>query len=391
MTEVVIVEAVRSAVGKRNGTLGNTHPTDLLGTVQMACLERAGIDSSAVDQVVGGCINQVGAQAMNVTRTAWLSHGGDENVACSTVDSQCGSSQHAVNLGYSLIAAGVEDVVLACGVEVMTMLPIGSNTANGPGRPVSRTYFEHYEFTSQFEGAERMAEKYGISRDDTDGLGLSSQLRAARAWEEGRFETQIVPVQAALVDDEGKKTGETVTFDRDEVPRDTSLEALANLKPVARDDGVHTAGSSSQVSDGAGAVLLMSAEKAAELGLQPKARIAQTALVGCDPVLMLEGPIPATERVLEREGISIDDVDVFEVNEAFASVVLSWAKATGADLDKTNPNGGAIALGHPLGGTGCILTTKALHELDRIDGRYGLISMCCGGGLGTGTLIERIS
>ncbi len=390
MTEVVIVEAVRSAVGKRNGTLGHTHPTDLLGTVQMACLERAGIDSSAVDQVVGGCINQVGAQAMNVTRTAWLSHGGDENVACSTVDSQCGSSQHAVNLGYSLIAAGVEDVVLACGVEVMTMLPIGSNTANGPGRPVSRSYFENHEFTSQFEGAERMAEKYEISREDTDGLGLSSQLRAARAWEEGRFETQIVPVQAALVDEEGKKTGETVTFDRDEVPRDTSLEALANLKPVARDDGVHTAGSSSQVSDGAGAVLLMSAEKAAELGLKPKARIAQTALVGCDPVLMLEGPIPATERVLEREGISIDDVDVFEVNEAFASVVLSWAKTTGADLEKTNPNGGAIALGHPLGGTGCILTTKTVHELERIDGRYGLISMCCGGGLGTGTLIERI-
>lgn len=391
MTEVVIVEAVRSAVGKRNGTLGNTHPTDLLGTVQMACLERAGVDSGVVDQVVGGCINQVGAQAMNVTRTAWLSHGGDEGVACSTVDSQCGSSQHAVNLGYSLIAAGVEDVVLACGVEVMTMLPIGSNTANGPGRPVSRSYFDNYEFTSQFEGAERMAEKYGISRDDTDGLGLSSQLRAARAWQEGRFETQIVPVQAAVVDEEGKKTGETVTFDRDEVPRDTSLEALANLKPVARDDGVHTAGSSSQISDGAGAVLLMSAEKAAELGLKPKARIAQTALVGCDPVLMLEGPIPATERVLEREGISIDDVDVFEVNEAFASVVLSWAKTTGADLEKTNPNGGAIALGHPLGGTGCILTTKAVHELDRIDGRYGLIAMCCGGGLGTGTLIERIS
>ena len=391
MTEVVIVEAVRSAVGKRNGTLGNTHPTDLLGTVQMACLERAGVDSGVVDQVVGGCINQVGAQAMNVTRTAWLSHGGDEGVACSTVDSQCGSSQHAVNLGYSLIAAGVEDVVLACGVEVMTMLPIGSNTANGPGRPVSRSYFDNYEFTSQFEGAERMAEKYGISRDDTEGLGFSSQLRAARAWQEGRFETQIVPVQAAVVDEEGKKTGETVTFDRDEVPRDTSLEALANLKPVARDDGVHTAGSSSQISDGAGAVLLMSAEKAAELGLKPKARIAQTALVGCDPVLMLEGPIPATERVLEREGISIDDVDVFEVNEAFASVVLSWAKTTGADLEKTNPNGGAIALGHPLGGTGCILTTKAVHELDRIDGRYGLIAMCCGGGLGTGTLIERIS
>ncbi|MEZ5245751.1 MAG: steroid 3-ketoacyl-CoA thiolase [Acidimicrobiales bacterium] len=390
MTEVVIVEAVRSAVGKKNGTLGHTHPADLLGPVQMACLERAGVDSSDVGQVVGGCINQIGAQGMNITRTAWLSHGGDENTACSTVDSQCGSSQHAVNLGYSLIASGVEDVVLACGVEVMTMLPVGSNTANGPGRPVSRSYFEHYEFTSQFEGAERIATKYGITRDDTDAFGLESQERAARARDEGRFETQIVPVQAVVVDDEGNKTGETVEFARDEVPRDTSLEALAKLKPVAREDGIHTAGSSSQISDGAAAVLLMSAEKAAELGLKPRARVAQTALVGCDPVLMLEGPIPATERVLSREGISIDDVDVFEVNEAFASVVLAWAKATGADLEKTNPNGGAIALGHPLGGTGCILTTKTLHELERTDGEWGLISMCCGGGLGTGTLIQRL-
>jgi acetyl-CoA C-acetyltransferase len=200
-----------------------------------------------------------------------------------------------------------------------------------------------------------------------------------------------VPVQAVVVDEEGKKTGDSVEFTRDEVPRDTSREALANLKPVAREDGIHTAGTSSQISDGAAAVLMMSAEKAAELGLTPKARIAQTALVGCDPVLMLEGPIPATERVLTREGISIDDVDVFEVNEAFASVVLAWAKATGADLEKTNPNGGAIALGHPLGGTGCILTTKALHELERTGGEWGLISMCCGGGLGTGTLIQRIS
>ena len=390
MTEVVIVEAVRSAVGKKNGTLGHTHPTDVLGPVQMACLERAGVDSSEVGQVVGGCVNQIGAQGMNVTRTAWLSHGGDANTACSTVDSQCGSSQHAVNLGYSLIASGAEDVVLACGVEIMTMLPVGSNTMNGPGRPVSRSYFDRYEMTSQFEGAERIATKYGITRDDTDAFGLESQERAARAREEGRFETQIVPLQAALVDDEGKKTGETVEFARDEVPRDTSREALANLKPVAREDGIHTAGTSSQISDGAAAVLMMSAEKAAELGLKPRARVAQTALVGCDPVLMLEGPIPATERVLGREGISIDDVDVFEVNEAFASVVLAWAKTTGADLAKTNPNGGAIALGHPLGGTGCILTTKTLHELERTGGEWGLISMCCGGGLGTGTLIQRM-
>ncbi len=391
MTEVVIVEAVRSAVGRRNGTLGHTHPADLLGPIQMECLQRAGIASDEVDQVVGGCISQVGAQAMNITRTAWLSHGGDPETACSTVDSQCGSSQHAVNLAYSLIGSGAADVVLACGVEVMTMLPIGSNAAKGPGRPVSRSYFKHYEFTSQFEGAERIATKYGITRADTDQLGLTSQLRAARAVTEGRFETQIAAVQAAVVDAEGKKTGETVEFTLDEVPRETSPDALAALDPVARADGVHTAGTSSQIADGAAAVLLMSSDRAAALGLQPRARVIQTALVGCDPVLMLEGPIPATRQMLDREGLSVDDIDVFEVNEAFASVVLAWAKATGADLERTNPNGGAIALGHPLGGTGCILTTKAVHELERIDGRYGLVAMCCGGGLGTGTLIERVA
>ncbi|MCP5024806.1 MAG: acetyl-CoA C-acyltransferase [Actinomycetia bacterium] len=394
MREVVIVEAGRSPIGKKNGSLASAHPADILGPVMMETVKRAGVSSSDVGQVIGGCINKVGAQAMNVTRTAWLSHGGAEEVAASTVDSQCGSSQHAVNLGYSLVASGVEDVVLACGVENMSILPIGSDAVAGAkagfGKPVSRSYFEHYEFTSQFEGAERMADKYGISRDDTDGFGLQSQERAALAIAEGRFETQIIPIDAPVVDENGEKTGETVTVTRDEIPRDTSLEQLAKLKPVAREDGVHTAGSSSQIADGASAVLLMSAEKAAELGCTPMARISQTALVGCDPVLMLEGPIPATQRVLESEGISIEDVDVFEVNEAFASVVLSWAKTVGADMDKVNPNGGAIALGHPLGGTGCFLTTKAVHELQRTGGKYGLIAMCCGGGLGTGTLVERI-
>ncbi len=394
MREVVIVEAGRSPIGKKNGSLANTHPADILGPVMMETIKRAGVYSADVGQVIGGCINKVGAQAMNVTRTAWLSHGGAEEVAASTVDSQCGSSQHAVNLGYSLVASGVEDVVLACGVENMSVLPIGSDAVAGAkagfGKPVSRSYFEHYEFTSQFEGAERMADKYGISRDDTDGFGLQSQERAAQAIAEGRFETQIIPVEAPVVDEEGKKTGEMITVTRDEVPRDTSLEQLANLKPVAREDGVHTAGSSSQIADGASAVLLMSADKAAELGCTPMAKVSQTALVGCDPVLMLEGPIPATERVLEGEGISIEDVDVFEVNEAVASVVLSGAKTVGAEMDRVNPNGGAIALGHPLGGTGCFLTTKAVHELQRTGGQYGLIAMCCGGGLGTGTLIERV-
>ena len=394
MTDVVIVEATRSPIGKRDGSLAAAHPADILGPIMMETLERAGVASSDVGQVVGGCINKVGAQAMNITRTAWLSHGGAEEVAATTVDAQCGSSQHAVNTAYSLIAAGVDDVVLACGVESMSTLPIGSDAVAGAkagfGKPVSRSYFEHFEFTSQFEGAERIAEKYGISRDDTDRYGLRSQELAAQAIAEGRFETQIVPVDAPVMGEDGKKTGETVTVTRDEIPRDTSLEALAKLKPVARDDGIHTAGSSSQIADGASAVLLMSAEKAEELGVTPLARVLQTALVGCDPVLMLEGPIPASRRVLERQGLTVDDIDVFEVNEAFASVVLAWASQLQPDMAKVNPNGGAIALGHPLGGTGCFLTTKAVHELQRTGGRYGLITMCCGGGLGTGTLIERI-
>jgi len=394
MADVVIVEAGRSPIGKRNGSLAGAHPADVLGPVMMEVLNRAGISSSQVGQVVGGCINKVGAQAMNITRTAWLSHGGDENVACTTIDAQCGSSQQAVNTAHALIASGVEDVVLACGVENMSLLPIGSDAVAGVqagyGKPISRSYFEHYEFTSQFEGAERIADKYGISREDTDRFGLESQERAAKAIAEGRFEHQIIPIEAPVMGEDGKKTDQTMTVTQDEIPRETSLEKLATLKPVARPDGVHTAGSSSQIADGASAVLLMSAEKAAELGVTPVARVLQSALVGCDPVLMLEGPIPATRRVLDRQGLTVDDIDVFEINEAFASVVLAWAKELEPDMAKVNPNGGAIALGHPLGGTGCFLTTKAVHELQRTGGRYAVITMCCGGGLGTGTLIERI-
>lgn len=360
----------------------------------MEVINRAGIKSSDVGQVVGGCINKVGAQAMNITRTAWLSHGGAEEVAATTIDAQCGSSQQAVNQAHALIASGIEDVVMACGVEAMSLLPIGSDAFAGKkaglGSPMSRTYFGHYEFISQFEGAERIAEKYDITRDDTDRFGLQSQERAAVAVAEGRFETQIIPVDAPVLDADGNKTDEKITVTRDEIPRDTSLEKLAQLKPVAREDGMHTAGSSSQIADGASAVLMMSAEKAKELGVKPLARIVQSALVGCDPVLMLEGPIPATRKVLEAEGLTVDDIDVFEINEAFASVVLAWSKELGPDMDKVNPNGGAISLGHPLGGTGCFLTTKAVHELQRTGGRYGVITMCCGGGLGTGTLIERL-
>jgi acetyl-CoA C-acetyltransferase len=394
MQDVVIVDAARSPVGKKNGSLGGAHPTDVLGQVMMKVLERNKLDSAVVDQIVGGCINKVAAQGMNVTRTAWLAHGGAETTPCITIDSQCGSSQEATTLAHSILAAGHADVVMACGVENMTRLPIGSDAVGKDpkmGKPISSSYFAHHEFTSQFEGSERVAEKYQITRQDTDAFGLQSQERAAHAIANGYFASQIIPVEAPVMDDDFQKTGETVIVERDEIPRDTSLEALAQLKPVAREDGVHTAGTSSQIADGAAVVLMMTADKAAELGLQPLARIKASALVGCDPVLMLEGPIPATEKLLKDTGLSIDDIDVFEVNEAFASVVLAWAKTVGADMAKVNPNGGAISLGHPLGATGCFLITKAVHELQRTGGTYGLISMCCGGGLGTGTLVERVA
>ena len=392
MNNVVIVDAARSPVGKKNGSLGGAHPTDVLGQVMMKMLERNGIQSGQVDQVVGGCINKVAAQGMNVIRTAWLAHGGAIETPCITIDSQCGSSQQSSTLAHSILASGHAEVVMACGVENMTRLPIGSDSVGKDpkmGKPVSKSYFEQHEFTSQFEGAERVAEKYQITRQDTDGFGLESQARAKTAIEEGYFDTQIIPVEAPVMDENFEKTGETIVVSKDEIPRDTSLEALAELKPVAREDGIHTAGTSSQIADGAAAVLMMTEKKASELGLEPLAVIKASALVGCDPVLMLEGPIPATEKVLKDSSLSIEDVDVFEINEAFASVVLSWAKTVGADLSKVNPNGGAISLGHPLGATGCFLITKAVHELVRTKGRYGLISMCCGGGLGTGTLIER--
>jgi acetyl-CoA C-acetyltransferase len=274
----------------------------------------------------------------------------------------------------------------------MSRVPIGSNSGKklGLGVPIPRTYFGQYEMTSQFEGAERIADKWGISREDTDAFGLLSQQRAAQAWAVDRFAGQYISIDAPDLDEEGKPTGTTHRVSRDEGLRETTLEKLQSLKPVARENGVHTAGNSSQISDGAAAVLMMTEDKAAALGLKPRARIIDSCLVGVDPVLMLTGPIDATQRLLQRNNLSIDDIDTFEINEAFASVVLAWAKELGADIAKTNPNGGAIALGHPLGATGAFLITKALYELERTGGRYGIISMCCGGGIGTGTLIERL-
>ena len=386
MEKVVIVDAVRSPIGKRGGGLAEVHPATLLGKVLTALVGRTGIDPALVEQVVGGCVTQIGEQSFNTTRTAWLAAGLPIGVAATTVDTQCGSSQQATNIVTSMIASGVIDVGIACGVESMSRLPIAANSESslGFGVALPKTYFEHLEHTTQFEGAERIADNWGVTRTDSDEFALESHRRAAQAWEGGRFESQVVPIEVPTDD------GQIAVRTCDEGLRDTSLEALAGLKPVARPDGVITAGSSSQISDGAGAVLMMSARRAEELGLRARAEVIDTCLVGVDPVTMLTGPIPATQRLLDRSGMKIDDVDLVEINEAFAPIVLAWQRELGADLERVNPNGGAIAHGHPLGATGAILLGKLLHELERTEAETGLVTMCCGGGLGTGTLVRRI-
>jgi acetyl-CoA C-acetyltransferase len=388
--DVVIVEAARAPLGRRNGGLATVHPVDLLGTVQRAVIDRSGIDPAQVGQVIGGCVSQVGEQTFNIARGAWLSAGLPLEVAATTVDSQCGSSQQATNLAVALVKSGVVDVAIGCGVESMSRVPLGAATRGEFGRPTTASYRDHYELTSQFEGAERIADQWGITRADTDQFGLESQVRAQRAWAEGRYEREVVPIDAPDVDEEGKPTGGTHNVARDEGLRETSLEALAKLKPVARENGVHTAGTSSQITDGAATVLVTTAARARELGLKPRARIVDQCLVGVDPVLMLTGPIDATRRLLDRTGLTMDDIDVIEINEAFASVVLAWERELKPDMTRVNPNGGAIALGHPVGATGARLITTALHELERSDAERALITMCCGGGLGTGTILERV-
>ena len=388
-TDVVIVEAARSPLGRRNGGLSTMHPADLLAEVQRAVVSRSGIDPADVGQVIAGCVTQTGEQTFNIARTAWLTAGFPIGVAATTVDSQCGSSQQATNLGAALVRGGVVDVALTCGVESMSRVPLGTTVRQGPGRPIPKSYFPQYEVTSQFEGAERIAEKWSVTREDCDRFGLTSQERAQQAWSEGRFEREIVPIDAPDLDDDGKPTGSTHRVDRDEGLRETSLEALAALKPVAREDGVHTAGSSSQITDGAAAVLLMTAAKAKKLGLRPRARFVDECLVGVDPVLMLTGPIDATRHLFDRTGMTMSDLDTIEINEAFASVVLAWERELKPDMERVNPNGGAIAIGHPVGATGARLVTTALHELERRDGTFALVTMCCGGGLGTGTILER--
>ena len=390
MPEVFLIEAVRSPLGRRGGGLSSLHAADLLGNVMRAAVARAGIDAREIGQVIGGCVSQVGEQSYNIARTAWLSAGLPLEVASTTVDSQCGSSQQASTLAAGLVGSGLEDVVLSCGVETMSRVPLGANFSDKKlGRPVPKSYFAKYAFKSQFEGAELIAQEYGITREDTDRFGLRSQENAARAWREGRYDREVVAQDAPVLDAEGKPTGETRRVARDEGMRETSLEKLAALKAVL-EGGLHTAGTSSQVTDGASAVIFASEAGVKRLGLQPRARLVYSTIVGVDPVTMLKGPIPATRKLLERTKLRIEDMDVYEVNEAFASVVLAWQKECKPVTERVNPNGGAIALGHPTGATGDRLITSALHELERTQGRYGLISMCCGGGLGTGTIIERL-
>jgi acetyl-CoA C-acetyltransferase len=357
-------------------------------------MERSGMDPAKVGHVIGGTVTQVGSQSSNVTRNAWLMAGLPLEVPAVTVSAQCGSSQEAVTMAHALIASGLVDVVVACGVETMTRIPPMANVPEAPdyGQPRGGRFLDLYEMTTQFEAAERIAEQWDLTRDDIDAFGKRSQDLAGQAWDQGRFDGQIVPLEVPVTDDSGVVVG-TKTFNRDEGLRATTLEGLAGLRTNPRQadrPSLHTAGTSSQISDAAAAVLLMSAQMAGELGMRPRARLVDSVLVGSDPVLMLTGPMPATRAVLARTGIALDDIDLFEINEAFASVVLAWRKELDADLDRVNVNGGAIALGHPLGATGAILMTKLVNELERTNGRYGLVSMCCGGGLGTGTIIERL-
>ena len=391
MAQPVIIEAVRTPIGKRNGWLSGLRAVDLLAAAQVEVVKRSGIDPATVEQVVGGCVTQAGEQGFNVTRMAWLLSGLPYDVAATTIDCQCGSSQQANHMANNLIAAGAADAAIGCGVETMSRIPLGAN-ASAPG--VGRALPEDlpYDMPSQFEAAERIAQKYGLSREDVDAFGLASQEKAARAVAEDRFAREIVAVEAPIVGEEGPRgehSGEKIVVSKDQGPRDTTLEGLAKLKPVLP-EGIHTAGTSSQISDGAAAVLWMSEDRAKADGLRPRARIVAQVLAGSDPDSHLDGPIVATKRVLDKAGMTIGDIDLFEVNEAFASIVLSWAKVHEVDPDKVNVNGGAIALGHPVGATGSRLITTILHELERTDSPYGLVSMCCGGALATGTIIERL-
>jgi acetyl-CoA C-acetyltransferase len=391
MPEAWIIEAKRTPIGRGKmgkGDLSGFHPAKLLEKVQTGVLEAAGVDPSDVEQIVGGCVTQAGEQSNNVVRNAWLTRGDHYHVAGTTVDAQCGSGQQANHMISAFVRAGSLDVGIACGVEVMSHVGLGMNVYNGPG------YFQTPDWPwdatpDQFSTVERIVKKRGITREQVDEFALRSQQNAKRARDEGRFDREILPLDAPVLGDDGEPTGETRLVTQDQGIRETTLEGLASLKPVV-EGGIHTAGNSSQISDGAAAVLWMSPDKAKALGLKPRARILWDVVVGCDPYYLLDGPIDATEKILKKSGMSLSDIDLYEVNEAFAAVVLSWLQVTGADIDRLNVNGGAIALGHPVGATGSRLIVTALHELERQGKSTAYISMCCGSALGTGTIIERL-
>ncbi|MGE2714626.1 steroid 3-ketoacyl-CoA thiolase [Mycolicibacterium litorale] len=387
MGNPVIVEATRSPIGKRNGWLSGLHATELLGAVQKALVDKAGVDAGEVEQIIGGCVTQYGEQSNNITRVAWLTAGLPEHVGATTVDCQCGSGQQANHLIAGLIAAGAIDVGIACGVEAMSRVGLGANA--GPDRSKIRAESWDIDMPNQFEAAERIAKRRGITREDIDQFGFASQAKAKQAWSENRFDREISPIVAPVLDENKQPTSDRAPVSKDQGLRDTTLEGLAQLKPVM-DGGIHTAGTSSQISDGAAAVLWMDEDKARALGLTPRARIVSQALVGAEPYYHLDGPVQSTAKVLEKAGMKMGDIDITEINEAFASVVLSWARVHNPDMDKVNVNGGAIALGHPVGSTGSRLITTALHELERTDKSTALITMCAGGALSTGTIIERI-
>jgi acetyl-CoA acyltransferase len=398
MPTAVIVDAVRTPGGKRNGKLSGWHPADLAAETLNALVQRNDLDPGLVEDVIMGCVMQAGAQSVNVARNAVLAAGWPEEVPATTIDRQCGSSQQASHFAAQAVMSGAHDIVVAGGVEVMSQVPMGASIGDGKfgfpfGPRVGARYVDAGGLVPQGESAERIAEKWGLTREQLDAFSAESQRRAAQATAEGRYENEIVPVRSLHRD---KETGvvtesdEMVTTDEG-IREGTTVESLANLKPAFRKEGGKiTAGNSSQITDGASAALIMTEDKARELGLTPRARFHSFALAGVDPIMMLTGPIPATAKVLAKSGLGLDDIDLFEVNEAFAPVVLAWQLETGADLAKTNVNGGAIALGHPLGASGTKLLATLLNELERTGGRYGLQTMCEGGGMANATIIERL-
>jgi acetyl-CoA acyltransferase len=386
MRDVFVVEAARTPVGKRNGKLAGIHAIDLAAKALEAVVSRAGIDPAEVEDVVMGCVMQVGEQSINIGRMAWLHAGFPVETPATTVDRQCGSGQQALHFAANLVQAGVCDLVIAAGVESMSRVPMGTTSrVEGTGKPSTSQIKKRFHLVPQGISAEMIAEKWGITREECDRFSYESHQKAHNAYEDGRFEKEMIPIEIENAD------GTKEVFAKDEGIRpETTEEALANLKPAFMEGGIITAGNSSQISDGSAAVLLASEQKIEAVGLAPKARIVAQTVVGVDPVLMLTGPIPATDKVLAKAGLKLDDIDLVEINEAFAPVVLAWQREHNPDMSKVNIKGGAIAIGHPLGSTGARLATTLVHSLEETGGRYGLETMCCGGGLGTATIFERI-